>query len=506
MIARKSVLIITLNLLNGLLGYIALFFISRYMSPWDYGVVAFAYGFVSLFSIFGSFGFPHAHTKKISEGKNLGTCIGTFLSIRLTLMGVMTSVVLIAVLVWKVIIGRGFESSTHETAVYIMLGYCVLNIFSNSVIQTFRAKKEIAKAQFPLFFEVIARVIATIFVAVGGYGALALALTYIVGWAANIISSLYFIHGYPINRPQKNYLKEYSAFAFPLIIVDVCSIIMTNIDKVLIQLFWSAEDVGYYFSSFKLSQFINMFTVAIGMLLFPTFSTLHSKRDIKGINKLLLDSTRYLSMIVFPMVFGIVVLAEPTVFILLSGWMPAVPILQILPFFVLFAALERPYQSQFLGMNQPKLARNRVLIMVCSNVILNVLLIPEDIQMIGIKLVGLGARGAAVATVISYALGLFYSRMMSWRLTQIKGNPRIIIHAISAGIMAAILYLMLYRMNLLVIITRWYHLLAFAFIGFGIYIIILIMLREFTKKDFFFFIEILNIKKMLSYIKQEIKK
>ncbi|RLF27663.1 MAG: flippase, partial [Thermoplasmata archaeon] len=60
MIARKSALIIFTQLLNGLLGYIALKYIALYMQPWEYGVIGFAYGFVALFSVFGNLGFNAA--------------------------------------------------------------------------------------------------------------------------------------------------------------------------------------------------------------------------------------------------------------------------------------------------------------------------------------------------------------------------------------------------------------------------------------------------------------
>lgn len=506
MIARKSALIITIQIANSFLGYIALFFITRYMEPGDYGIVAFALGFVTLFTIFGKLGFEQAHIKRISEGKDLGTCIGTFLITKIGLTGLMAAVAIGAMFFWRLVMGRGFESSTHELAIYIMMGYWVVRLFTQSFVSTFQAKKEIAKAQIPSFLWTFTRVLITIYVAVADFGAIALALTYVAGEIAHLLSALYFFHGYPIKKPSRVYFKDYSLFAFPLIIVVSSNVIMTNIDKVLIQLFWSASDVGYYFAAYNLSRFIHMFTMAIGILLFPTYSMMYANNNIRGIRKLTFQSERYLSMIIFPIVFGICVLAEPATFILLSGWMPVVPILQILPFFALFAALERPYQSQFLGMNRPKLARNRVIIMVCFNIILNIILIPKDIQLLNLNLAGLGAKGAAIATVAAYGAGLLYSRVTAWKLTKLKGNPKIIIHALAAGIMAAILYFIFYELNMIDLITRWYHLLGFAFIGLAIYLCILWFLKEFTNKDFHFFLDTINIKKMLQYIKEETRK
>ena len=72
-------------------------------------------------------------------------------------------------------------------------------------------------------------------------------------------------------------------------------------------------------------------------------------------------------------------LAKPIIHIMLSNkYFPAVPVLQILPFFVLLEALSRPYQSQLQGMNMPAYTRNRVFIMMVANVFLNFILIPKD--------------------------------------------------------------------------------------------------------------------------------
>jgi O-antigen/teichoic acid export membrane protein len=505
MIARKSALIIVTEILSGSLGYVSLFFITRYMEPSDYGIVAFALGFVTLFSVFENMGYHQSHIKKISEGKDLGICNGTFLVTKIGLTVLMVIVVLISIIFWKEVLGRGFETAQHELAIYIMLGYMTLRSIAYFFNVTFRAKREIAKRQISIFFETLVRVGATIYVAIAGYGAVTLAFTYIIGDIAFLFVGILLFKGYPIKKPSTSYFREYTTFAIPLIIVVASSTIMNNFDRIFIQLFWSASDVGYYFAAFKLSRFIDMFAIALVALLFPTYSALHATKNVKQITHLTFQSERYISMIVFPMVFGIVLLAEPATFILLSGWMPAIPILRILPFFALLAALEAPYQSQFVGTNRPKLARNRVIIMVFCNVILNFILVPKDIQSIGLQLFGLGAQGAAIATISSYGVGLIYSRVFAWKITGVKGNWRIVLHAIAAIIMSILMYIILYYFDFILFITRWYHLLGFSLFSLGIYITLLYLLKEFTKKDFQFFLDTLNIKKMLSYILDELR-
>jgi O-antigen/teichoic acid export membrane protein len=505
MIARKSTLIITTNLIEAILAYVALFFIARFMGPGDYGIIGFATGFVGLFALLSNLGFNQAHIKRVSEGKDLGTCIATFIVTKIGLVSLMATTTILAIFFWKYVLGRGFESTTHETAIFIILVYFVLERLSTIFQITFTAETKIAKAHIPKFIATITRTGAIIFVALMGFGAIELAFAYVFGHLFLFVTGLLLFRKSPVKKPSKDFFKDYSKFAFPLIVVSASAAIMTNIDKVLIQLFWSAEEVGYYFASYRICGFIVVAGASIGQILFPMISDFHSKNDIKQIKKILLSSERYISMITFPMVVGLAVLAEPAVDILLSGsFYPAISVFRILPFFALLSALIIPYNSQFLGMNNPKLSRNRILIMVCFNIVLNITLIPKNIQSLNINLFGLGAYGAAISTVISYCMGLLYCKIAAWRLLKIKINLSIIIHVIAASIMGLVLYLIDY--NTIIPILRWYELLLVGLFGLGIYLGILILLKEFTKNDFTFFIDTLNIKKMWKYIKKEIRR
>ena len=502
MIARKSALIMFSQIANAIIGYIGLKFIALFMDPWEYGVVGFAFGFVALFSIFGNLGFDQAHIKRVSEGKDLGRCISTFVIIKIILAGVLASLTFITVAIWKFVLNRGFESSVHEQAVYIMIAYFVLFTITQTTISTFNARKETAKSQLPHLLYNIIRIIATIIVALNGYGPIALAFTYLLGEIFHLIFSLILFKNYSIKNPSIEYVKDYSKFAFPMVIASASAIIMTNIDKVLIQLFWSSRQVGEYFASYNISRYLVFFSNALGLLLFPTISEYHAKKDLKKISLLIRNSERYLSMIVFPIIIIMVVLAESIIHVMLSDkYLPAVRVLQILPFFALIEVFSRPYLAQLKGMNMPHIIRNRVLIMVIVNVFLNLLLIPKDIRNIGINLFGLGATGAAIATVISYIIGLIYSRYIAWKLTGFIGNIRIIIHAFSATIIGIILF----NLNNMFYIDRWYHLLGFVMLGFCLYLCILFLLKEFTKDDLKFFLDIVNIKKMFRYIKEELR-
>ncbi|HEC95263.1 MAG TPA: hypothetical protein ENI45_04785 [Thermoplasmatales archaeon] len=152
-------------------------------------------------------------------------------------------------------------------------------------------------------------------------------------------------------------------------------------------------------------------------------------------------------------------------------------------------------------MNMPQFTRNRILIMMVTNVFLNLVLIPKDIQSLGLKLAGLGATGAAIATVLSYAAGLLYIRVVAWRVTGFRGNTAVITH----GFAAALTGMILYYVTSIFFITRWFHLLGVSMMGMILYFSILFILKGFTKDDFYLFLDTLNIRKMGRYIKEELK-
>ena len=503
MIARKSALVIAVNFLVGILNYISLYLIARYYSlpKFALGLLNFTIGFVALFSMLPNLGFPLAHIKRISEGKDIGKCNATFFSIRLMLTALMVAVVISSIFIWKNVMGRGFQTPEQEKALYVMLCYYILLVLSQNFIITYRAKMEIAIAQLPFFIEAFVRTVIIAYLVFSNYGAIWIVHAYVIGGFVLFLSTFIFFKE-PIDKPTKEYFSSYLKFAIPVSLASVSFIIMTNLDKVLIQLFWGYEQGADYFSIVRLSRFINNITMAVGMLLLPTMSAMYAKNKIDELQNVTLEAERYISMILMPVVFLLIFLAKPTVYIFLTKkFYSAIPILQILPLFAMFNALKRPYETRLLGMELPNFARNRIFIMVFVNVILNIILIPKDIRSLGIKLAGLAGVGAAIATVVAYFSGLVYTRLIIYKMSKIGLNVSVIKHFFAAIIMGFIVR----YMNKYYIVRRWYDLLFLFIFGLVIYLAILIAFKEFKKKDFYLFIDTLNPKKMFSYISLEIK-
>src|SRR5512136_1955315 len=100
MIARKSLFIVIAQFITRFLGWVGLVVLAKYWgdyAPEALGVIGFATSFIGIFSIIGDLGFYQAHIKRISEGKDLGTCIGTYVTIKIILTFAMAITVLAAI-------------------------------------------------------------------------------------------------------------------------------------------------------------------------------------------------------------------------------------------------------------------------------------------------------------------------------------------------------------------------------------------------------------------------
>lgn len=500
MIARKSALIFLNSVFVAIFGFIALFFIARYMGPEPLGILGFGLATVGLASIFSDLGFSLAHVKRVSEGKDIGKCIGTFAVIKVILTGITTVGVLGVIFFWNMFLNRSFTSSTHEIVVYIFLiNFIFLNI-SSIATGTFGARKEIAKSQISQFIASLVQTPALIFVAITGMSVIALAGAYTLAAIILLIVSFYIFRGYPISIPNREYFSSYFRFALPVMLVTSLAVIQMNVDKLMLQFFWNTQEVGYYFSAQRIIDPLLIISASVMALLLPTISTYHAKNDIESIRALTHLAERYLSMVVMPIAVLIMVFADPIIrFTLGQTFLPATPILQILIFVALIAAINRPYAAQLMGINRPDIAAKLGVLASIVNIFLNLLLIPE--QLFGIRLFGLGAVGAAMATTFSWAIGIVAYRVILYRLTGTKLNGKVLLHIFAAGTMGGIFY----YFNILVFITKWYHLLGFFLIGLSIYFVILFIIREVKREDLAFFRDTTSITEMKNYISSELK-
>ncbi len=538
MLSRKSALIVAVNILSGFIGWIGLLAIARLwggFAPTAIGVIGFGMAFIGMFNVIADLGFSAAHVKRISEGKDLGECIGTYATIKILLTVIMAALVIGGIAIWKYILHNEFFDATRETVIYVFVLYYIFSNLASIALQTFIGRKEIAKREVPMAFEPLVRVPLMILVAFAGvtgiamiapelgidvitpvtwpaflspiqnfiatHAVVALAMCYAIGFGVVFLVATGLLRRYPIKRYNKELAKSYLVFALPVMLLSVTSVIALNVDKVMLGYFWSFKEVGYYFSVQRITILLLAIPTAVGTVLFPTISEYHARNNVAGIKDVTHSAERYISMVAIPLIAFVIIFPEPIINIVLSSaFLPAASTLAMLAIYVFILSLTRPFSSLIIGINRPDIAAKIGVGICVANIGLNYLFIPEWglLSPLGIY----GAVGAATATAMSQLVGFVGLRVAAMRLTGIKlmqtNTPRHILAGVVMGIG-------LYYLNSLVPLVRWYHLIGFALVGIAVYVCVLFIIHEFKKRDLKFFLDLAHPAGMLKYIKSELK-
>jgi len=534
MIGRKSFLIlITTYLTNfiAIIGFIVLAKLWGNFAPEAIGIIGFAMSFLSLFGIITDLGFSAAHVKRISEGKDLGICIGTFATAKIVLTSLMVVAVFVSIYIWKNVLHGDFYDATTESVIIVLVFYSVFTNLQSIATQTFTGRQEIAKLQTTTLMENVVKTPLCIIVAVAGVSVMgraispavawpeflqplqrflaehatgSLAMTYVFGIMATFFVGMWLMRGYPIKRPTLASFKNYFSFAYPLAISSVISTIATNIDTVLIGYFWASAEVGYYFSFQRILGLITVSYVAVGTVLFPSISKKDAENDPKGVIRTVHLAERYISMIMIPPLVVSFVFVKPAINILLdASFLPGASVFILLVIYAFIRGMIAPYSAMLHGINRVGVAAKLGIITCLFNICFDYLLIPETglFSSFGIS----GASGAALAAVMAWSILFFGVRILAKKFTGIKllqsHTPR---HIIAGSLMGVVLYYIAYGTSLFPVI-RWYALLGFAGLGLVIYLGVLFLLKEFKKQDLMFFLDILRPKEMYAYLKSELK-
>lgn len=524
MIARKSFLILISTFTARFFGWVYLFVLAKLwgdFTPKAIGVLGFAISFIELFNIISDLGFNAAHVKRISEGRELGSCIATFAVIKI----ILTSLMVIIFLTIKNIFSIKFFDATTESVIIILLLYYIFLDLYQIAYFTFEGRKEIAKRELMTIMQSVKTPLIIIigfagvssegiksliewpeflqplkiYLSLHTYGSLAMA--YLFSSITIFLIGFWLLRRYPLKKPNWGLFKCYIGFALPTVLLSAMHILSTNVDKVMIGYFWTSTEVGYYFSVQQFFQMIIIFSGSIGIVLFPTISEFHSKNDFSKIKKTIHLAERYMSLIITPIVVVVVIFSSQIINIMLnSSFLPASTVLSLLTIYAFIASLMTPYYSLIKGCNKPIIVTVIGSIMFSTNVILNYFLIPRwgFLSSLGIY----AHTAAGFATIFSGLLGLIGYRLVAKRYTGIKILQRYMpCHLLAGLIMAGVLYLL----NYLIALTRWYHLIIFSGGGLLVYLGVLYLLREFKKEDLNFFLSLFHIGDMISYIKSELK-
>lgn len=144
-------------------------------------------------------------------------------------------------------------------------------------------------------------------------------------------------------RPGLNWsrdsLRSIMGFSLPLLGNQSLNYWVRNIDNLLIGKYIGDAALGFYNQSYRIMLIpVRQISGVMSGVLFPSLSEIQD--DKERIKAIYLKTTRLLSFITFPLMFGLCALAEPFVQVLLGEkWLPMVPVLQYLSIVAAFQSI-----------------------------------------------------------------------------------------------------------------------------------------------------------------------
>jgi len=481
-------------MVSSALAYVGLYFMTRYLGTEIYGTVTYTMAFVATFNAVSDLGFGSAHVKKVSEGEDPNACISTYAAIKLILTGAMAVLVLSSVFIWTGPMGHTLSGTSIDLILLFVL-YQVLYDLSAIATTTFQARMEMAKMPLVTLIDPLVRVPLIIFVSINRMGVMELALAYVIGAIAVALLALFLLFRERVRWQRPVLMRQYFNFALPLILITIISTVSGSADKLIIGAFWTASDVGLYTAP---AVFLGVFatvSTAVSTLTFPSFSKLHAEGNLAEIREMSKQAERYIAMISLPITILIIMFPYEVCLILLgplfieSG--DAIAIMAVTNFLTMMNAV---HGSQIVAVGRPDISARITILTVAINISLMFLFIPQY----GL---GLSYVGAALALMIGNIIGFIMVRYAVWRLTRTPPNPRLALHLV-AGAAAA---LAMFALDMIISVDRFYTLILFGLVAFAAYLPVLALVGEFKRTDLQYFLDLINVRKMLAYISGELR-
>ena len=399
-------------------------YIARYLGDVDFGKYSFAVAFTALFGIFIHLGLDILITRDVSRDKSKASkYLGNISIIR-----VLSSIIIFILIIITINL-MNYPSDTI-TIVYIFGLYVIFTSFANIFKSTFCAFE---KMEYQAIIEIIERIIIVslgMFVLFSGYGLIEMASVFLLGGIFDVLFS-FMICNKKFVKPKfeidLNFWRQSIKEAYPFLLALTFVMIYFRIDTIMLSVMKGDAVVGWYSAAYTLVIGLGIISGPLLSAVFPVMSRFFnsSKKALQMIYEKLF---RYLFMVGLPIAIGTTLLADKIILLVYGEqYLNSIIALQILIWAQLFVFLNNTTGNVLNSINEQKMNMKIVAIGAATNVILNLILIPNFSYI-----------GAGIATVITEFFaafaGVIYISKKGYVLRLSKDITKIVIASIIMGL------------------------------------------------------------------------
>lgn len=173
----------------------------------------------------------------------------------------------------------------------------------------------------------------------------------------------------------KKHIKPCFILFIPVIAISLYKIM----DKIMLGLLSTIEEVGYYEQAAKIIDIPMGIVTALGTVMLPRISNLVAKGDNSSILKYIEKSIKFMMFLAFPICFGLIGISDNFIPIFMGNdFMKSSVLVNYLSVTIIFLSFANVIRKQYLvPMEKDKLFILSVIVGAIVNLIINLILIPE---------------------------------------------------------------------------------------------------------------------------------
>lgn len=296
--------------------------LARILSPSDYGTVAIVIVFINLASVFVDGGLSTALIqKKDSNNIDYSTIFYSSIVFSIALYSL-----LYIITPWIAI----FLKNDSYVSMIRFLGIILVFEAINSVQRAYVSKMMLFKKLFySSFFSLLISGTIGIYFAIMGHGVWALIYQYMTSVLVTTIIMWFTVKWRPrFSFSFKRFLALFS-YGWKIFGLNFITMFYLNIRNLIIGKYYSPADLAFFERGHTLSgMVVQNISSSLQTILFPVLSNYQD--DKMKIKLLVRRSIGVISLLIFPSLVGLIVIARPMVLLILTEkWLPAVPYIQI---------------------------------------------------------------------------------------------------------------------------------------------------------------------------------
>lgn len=259
---------------------------ARTLGSSQWGTFSYAIALMAIFAIISDIGVNSVLIREKSKSDNYPEFIATGVFIKITL----------SIIASLALLGYGLLSK-ESGAVRDLLPFMSIILFLDSIREFgFTLNRAFEKMELEAFGKILTTIILTIlgiFLLSKNGTALSLSYAYIISSTVGVVMGCFFLRKelkYITRNFNRKLIRELLKEAWPLGLISIFGILLTNINTILLGWLKTIDMVGIYSVAQKPTQILYMMPGLIGIAVLPIFSRL-AKSDKDNFKKIVKEST-----------------------------------------------------------------------------------------------------------------------------------------------------------------------------------------------------------------------